>query len=336
MARSSIKQVAQVAGVSTMTVSRVLRGQGGSQFEAQVLAAVRALDYVPVRSALQNRHVKTNVIGALLDAEFVMESELGRQTFDGLRRAAFEAGYDLLLLHPQRHLPLERRKIPFLDRRCDGFIFVVPDENAEILELLVEHEFPAVTCYSTDVPGGVAAVVPENIVAVEQAMQLLRARGHRRIAFWSARPQHSDARERLQTYEREMRAHELKSIVFDVTFDANEDQPLAARAVLDAVLERNVSAVLCHNDERALALWDAALERGLRVPEDLSIVGIDDMPQAAARGLTTFVNPFFDIGTQATQSLLALLDGDNARNASRRVAMPMVERESVAPPKTES
>lgn len=317
-----------------MTVSRVLRGQGGSQFQAQVLAAVRALDYVPVRSAIQNRHVKTNVIGALLDAEFVLESELGRQTFDGLRRAAFEANYDLLLLHPQQHLPLERRKIPFLDRRCDGFIFVVPAENAEILDLLVKHDFPAVTCYSTDVPGGVAYVVPENVLAVEQAMQLLREQGHRRIAFWSARQQHSDARERLETYTREMQLRNLESIVFDVTFDAHENQEIAAQSVLDAVIERNVSAVLCHNDERALALWDAASQRGLRVPHDLSLVGIDDMPEAAMRGLTTFVNPFFDIGRDATQSLLAMLGGTAANEASKRLAMPLVERDSVASPAT--
>lgn len=58
MARASIRQVAEVAGVSTMTVSRVLHGQGGSQHEERVLAAVRELDYVPVRSAVQNRHMQ--------------------------------------------------------------------------------------------------------------------------------------------------------------------------------------------------------------------------------------------------------------------------------------
>ena len=148
------------------------------------------------------------------------------------------------MLHPQRHLPLERRKIPFLDRRYDGFIFVVPDENAEILELLVKHDFPAVTCYSTDVPGGVAAVVPENIVAVEQSLQLLRERGHGRVAFWSARHQHSDARERLQTYQRQMHKHNLESLVFDTTFDADNEPQLAARHVLDAVIQRIALLIL--------------------------------------------------------------------------------------------
>ena len=162
---------------------------------------------------MQNRHVKTNVIGVLLDTEFVLESAIGRLTFDGIRRAAFESDYDLLLLRPrpQHHLPLEKQKIPFLDRRCDGFIFVVPAENLEILELLVPNEFPAVTCYSTDVPDGVAAVVPDNIAAIEQAVRLLCENGHQRIAFWNAPQGHSDARERFQTYERAMRARDLKT-----------------------------------------------------------------------------------------------------------------------------
>lgn len=315
-----------------MTVSRVLRGQGGSQFEEQVLAAVRELDYVPVRSAIQNRHVKTNVIGALLDSDFVLETELGRKTFDGLRRAAFDAGYDLLLLHPQQHLPLERQKIPFLDRRCDGFIFVVPAENPEILSLLVKHEFPAVSCYSTDVPEGVAHVVPENVVAIEQALQLLRERGHERIAFWGASQGHSDARERFGTYQRLMQAHGSTSVAFDIDADGSKTVEVAARDILDTIVQQNITAILCHNDERALALWDAVLERGLHVPRDLSIVGIDDMPYAAARGLTTFVNPFFAIGEQATQSLFAMLGGETSQNSSRRLTMTLVERDSISSP----
>ena len=333
MSRPSIKHVAQAAGVSTMTVSRVLRNQGGSQFEEQVLAAVRELDYVPVRSAIQNRHVKTSVIGALLDSEFVLESAIGHQTFDGLRRAAFQENYDLLLLHPQHHLPIERQKIPFLDRRCDGFIFVVPAENAEILELLVKHEFPSVMCYSTDVPDGVAYVVPDNCDAIEQGIKLLLDRGHRRIAFWGAPQGHSDARERFGTYESQMNARGLQNFSFDTTHDLHKSPTDAAGGILDFVLQKNITAVLCHNDERAIALWNAATERGLSIPEQLSLIGIDDMPIAATRGLTTFVNPFLDIGWNATQSLLAMLQGDSAQNVCKRLPMTLIERDSVAAPK---
>ena len=316
-----------------MTVSRVLRGQGGSQFEEQVLAAVRQLDYVPVRSAVQNRHVKTNVIGALLDAEFSFESELGRQTFDGLRRAAFQAGYDVLLLRPQQHEPLEKQKIPFLDRRCDGFVFVVPWKNPEILNLLVKYEFPTVTCYSTDIPAGLAYVVPENIVALEKAVGLLRECGHRRIAFWGASRGHSDARERFESYERAMRFGHLEPLTFDTPFHGLASPLDSTAPILNLVTQQKISAVICHNDERALALWDAALQRGWRVPDDLSLIGIDNMPAAALRGLTTFANPFFDIGWNAAQSLLSALQGNTIHVASNRLPMPLIERESVAVPK---
>ena len=331
MARASIRQVAEAAGVSTMTVSRVLHGKGGSQHEERVLSAVRELDYVPVRSAMQNRHVKTNIIGVLLDDEFTFETPIGQQTFDGLRRAAFAGGYDLLMLHPQHQLPLEKQKIQFLDRRCDGFIFVVPFESSEILELLVQHQFPAVTCYSNDVPDGIAHVVPDNAATIARAVALLRQHGHERIGFWSGGQRHSDARERAATYQSAMREANVESFCFDSPFDTA--QPLdAAQAVLEPVIRGRISAVVCHNDDRAIALWDAALERGLEIPRDFSIIGIDDMPVAATYGLTTFANPFFNIGATAVASMISLLQGVDAPATCQKLPMTLRERGSVASP----
>lgn len=126
-------------------------------------------------------------------------------------------------------------------------------------------------------------------------------------------------------------------MTFDAEFNVSQcrtDAANSANSILDAVTRKNIAAVLCHNDERALPLWNAATERGLRVPDDLSLIGIDDMPEAAQRGPTTFANPFFDIGWQATQSLLSMLRGGAVHNASKRLSMPLVERDSVAPPST--
>lgn len=314
-----------------MTVSRVLHGQGGSQHEERVLAAVRELDYVPVRSAVQNRHVKTNILGVLLDDEFSFESPLGQRTFDGLRRAAFEGGYDLLMLHPQHHRPLEKQKIQFLDRRCDGFIFVVPYEKSEILQLLVQHQFPAVTCYSTDVPEGIAWVVPENQDTIRRAIGLLRGYGHQKIAFWSAGQRHSDARERLSTYQQAMDEAGSEAVSFDFSLE-NEDGA-QHRQLIEEILRHQITAVICHNDERAVALWDAACERGLKIPESLSIIGIDDMPQAANYGLTTFANPFTLTGSSAVSSIIALLQGGEVEANCKRLPMTLIQRHSVAAPR---
>jgi LacI family transcriptional regulator len=332
MNRATIRAVADRAGVSTMTVSRVLRGDGGSKYSQQVLAAARELGYVPVRSALQNRHVKTRIIGVLLEEPFVFDNPIGFETLSGISQGAFEAGYDLLLLQPKQHRPLEEQKMQVLDRRCDGFIFVVPHERPEVLELLIESSFPAVTCYTTDVPPGVHSVVPDNVTAIRQAVELLYGQGHRRIAMWSGPLRNSDARERKAAYEEVMQGAGLEAFAED--FDELL-RPLNVLAALDVLLNRQITAVICHNDARALALWDAVTARGLRVPEDLSLIGVDNIgTEADERGLTTFINPFRMIGREAVATAINLLQGSSMSKPCKRLSMPLVQRSSVAPPRT--
>ncbi|RYH33303.1 MAG: hypothetical protein EON54_20485 [Alcaligenaceae bacterium] len=77
-------------------------------------------------------------------------------------------------------------------------------------------------------------------------------------------------------------------------------------------------------------MWETALSLGLRVPEDLSIVGIDNMPGTEQRGLTTFHNPFSEIGSTATSALLSLLQGGSVEENCHKIPMPLIERASVS------
>ncbi|BCM92451.1 catabolite control protein A [Abditibacteriota bacterium] len=342
MARASIQDIAEIAGVSKMTVSRVLRGEGGSRHQEEILEAARRLDYIPVRTTVQNRRLKTGTIGILEDDEFLFQTEIGSQTFSGVAQATFANGYDLLMLHPQHQQPLAQRKIQFLDKRCEGFIFVVPHEQSEILELLVKNEIPAVTCYSTDVPEGVSWVIPDNEQAVREAIQLLVSQGHRHIGFWSAHQGHSDARQRTMAFTQSMQEAGLPLFQHNYLWETWEDRTTAEGALPKGknietsreLLTKHLTAVICHNDQRALHIWDQALEWGLKVPDDLSIVGIDDIPEAQQRGLTTFVNPFSEIGSTATKCLLSLLQGGSAEENCHKISMTLRERTSVAAPRT--
>jgi LacI family transcriptional regulator len=324
MSRVSIKGVAELAGVSTMTVSRVLRGEGDSRYYDQVMEAVRQLDYVPVRSVKQNQHIKTNTIGVLMDNEFSFDSLVGLRTFSGITKSAFAGGYDLTLLQPKQHCSLIDQKMQVLDRRCDGFVFVVPFERSEVLEVLVKNQFPAVTCYSSDVPPGVHCVVPDNGTAAIQAVQLLHGNGHRNIAYWTANRGHSDARERADAYARAAQDHGLQPHVLEL-------DGMAQDLIIDILLSRKITAVICHNDGRALNLWTTANARGIQVPRDLSIVGIDDIEEAAWRGLTTFYNPFRTIGEEAVNVIISLLEGTPVSETCKRIPMQLLERASVGP-----
>jgi DNA-binding LacI/PurR family transcriptional regulator len=174
----------------------------------------------------------------------------------------------------------------------------------------------------------VYSVVPDNGAAARQAVEVLYGLGHRRIAFWSACHGHSDARERRIAYEEAIQDHGLEPVVF-----GGEDWLPEHGVEIGFLLAQHVTAFICHNDERALAVWDAACALGLHVPRDLSIIGIDDIKEASQRGLTTFNNPFRAIGEEAVATIRAALQGRPPEEFCKRMPMPLMERASVASPK---
>ena len=327
--RATIRQVAERAGVSAMTVSRVLRGQGPSASPAtveRVLQAARELNYIAVRPILQNQNARTQVIGVVFDGIVSLKSLVGANTFEGLRDAALQRGYDLLI-HAPRPDVLQRQEAAFLDRRTDGVIFVSPRQRRSLLRVLVGHGFPVVSCYSNDVPRGVATITPDNALAMSQIVAHLVARGHRKIGFFSGPHWHSDARERRAAWTEAMCGHGLAACA-DWIEDSEGDSEHHCRAAR-RLLDRKPTAVVCHNDYRALTLWDAARERGLKVPRDLSISGMDDIPEAKARGLTTFATPFEQAGRACVDAVDSLVEGRLAAEVSQRLAVGFVERTSI-------
>jgi len=330
MGRASIRQVAEHAGVSPMTVSRMVRGQHESvspDKRQRVLSSMQELDYVPVRPALQNRRSKTNVIGLVVDVNFTYKGLVAPHTFDGIREAAFAANYDVLMLHSSPHSPLGQQKMQFLDRRCDGFIFVSPKERREVLENLVQHDFPTVSCYSTDVPEGIAWVTPDNTGTIQRSVQALIEAGHQRIAHIAGPHHHSTAVERRKAYLNTMLDAGLKPLGFEMNVPDDGEQ--AANFLLD----HQATGIVCYNDHWALNLWQRLEERGLHIPQDISIIGVDNTPDAEKRGLSTFINPYEEIGRTAVQSLFTLLDGGDLDECCRTIKLEMVARHSVGPPR---
>ena len=97
----------------------------------------------------------------------------------------------------------------------------------------------------------------------------------------------------------------------------------------------DVTAVLCANDLFALAVWRLAEEKGLRVPEDISIVGMDNLAQGAEHGLTSIAPCFEQIGSAVVDAILTLLHGGSSADASQIIPVSIIERASVAAPRTQ-
>lgn len=346
--RTSIRQVAERAGVSAMTVSNVLRNRTermAPETRERVLNAVHALDYVPVRTAAQNRHVTTNALGVVFIQE--MQGAVGYPTFLGMCARAKQIDHDLtIFLRSEPDWVRPGTESQFLDRRCDGFIFV-GDSRPEISEALVRHQIPVVECYSVRPPAGVARVLGDNFLGARMAAERLIALGHKRLAHIAGPTGNLEAQERQAGFVAAMQGAGLAVPAscllltdtwgdlwgFGVDHLKADNVGAATVPVADAALELDVTGIVCTNDLYALAVWRRAEERGLRVPRDLSLTGVDDIAEAKQRGLTSVALPFEEIGRAAVEAVMAMLAGQSAEEASRVLPPRLVERKSIAAPR---
>jgi LacI family transcriptional regulator len=165
---------------------------------------------------------------------------------------------------------------------------------------------------------------------MRRAVEYLVARGHRKIAHFAGADVHSDALQRRVGFEAAMRENDLEIptgyIVAGSWSGAPEKNPQAAADIL----ELDATAVICSNDGQALLLWRMAEEKGRRVPEELSIIGMDNTVEAAQRGLSSLATPFEEIGRQAMGAVLGLIRGEDAESLCRVIPVELVERQSVA------
>jgi DNA-binding LacI/PurR family transcriptional regulator len=351
--RASIRQVAERAKVSRMTVSRVVQGrkeQVNDATYARVLAAMQEMDYVPVRSAMQNRHVETNAIGLVPYYRNPSGNLIDSLTFEGLCEQASTSGYDLyIMLRGESEWMANREDLRFLDRRSDGFIFISPGmgEWQAGLESLVQHKIPAVVCYRRDVPEGVAWVDPDNESIIRQTLEYLTAQGHSRIAYFTGPRPGLEGKERLAdlsgthlSFDDQERQKHFTWIMRELGHEQWSEKILwfqdpewrltteEARAFFDS----GATAVIC-GDALAIQLWEHAEAAGLRVPKDLSIVSIDGQIAAAHRGLTSVSFGYDEVGRQAVKAWTELVEGKTVKECCKVVPVRLVERASVGDPR---
>ena len=330
--RATIRQIAAEAGVSNVTVSNVLRGLGGRASEEtreRVLAAAQKLNYIPVKPpTAQNRQVETRVVTLVPEHHDVRHYDLDLFTYQGVIEGARHYGYSVLTLVQNEaerdgHAPLR-----FLDRSSDGFIFTVSlqEQWARVLDVVAHNKVPCVVCYNREVPDGVAWVDVDNRAAMRAAVEHLAERGHERIAFVAGPPDNFDAAQRGREWTLAMNERGL-SPAFVV--QGARAGYLTDTAALDAATRLDITAAICFNDTLALALWDAAVAQGKSVPDDLSIIGMDNRAEAHERGLTSVAHSFADVGRLAMDAWIALTKGEKSVNCCKLAPVQLIQRDSV-------
>src|SRR4051812_26517005 len=325
--RPRLADVAARAGVSTASVSLVLRGAPGPSAETRerVLEAAADLAYRADRTASLLARRRRHLLGVLLDVRNPFHAELVEE----LHAEADKAGYEVVLSTLTRDRDEYRAVETLLDFRCEALILLGPDASDEMLDRLA-GQVPCVVVGRMVGDADVDVVRPADDVGVDAALDHLIGLGHSRIAFVDG-GRGAVAAARRRGYRRAMRRAGLPAQV--IPGDHTEEGGIRAGRLLAAADDRP-TAVVASNDRLAVGLMDALVRSGIEVPEAVSVVGYDDstLARLAHIDLTT-VNQ--DAPAQARHAVLAAvsrLDGGRTTRQEMVLVPHLVVRGSTAPP----
>jgi DNA-binding LacI/PurR family transcriptional regulator len=304
---TTIKTVAKRAGVSPATVSRVLSGVAGvgSDRRDRVLRAVAELDYRPNRLAANLRRQSTQTIGVVVSD---IENPHFTQMVRAVEDAAFSRGRRVLLCNTDETPDKQRAYLEMLaGERVQGVILAPSDPAGAEIGRLLDLGIPLVAFDRVVDDGRADAVIIDNAEAGRRAAAHLLALGHRRIGFIGGRPEIQTGGERQAGYERAMAAAGLAPIVADGRFRLDGGRDAAAR-LLDA---GDVTALIVANNLMTVGALQAIRERGLRIPDDLALVAVDDPFWAALTDppLTALAQPVRRMAESAVRLLFERIDG---------------------------
>jgi DNA-binding LacI/PurR family transcriptional regulator len=337
----TIRDVARHAGVSHQTVSRVINGHElvSAQTRQRVEQAIRELNYVPspiARGLIANRTHSIGLVSTEISGSFFAEVAAGAEI------AARQRGYYLVIASVEEHAEADERAYLrlMLERRVEGLIVArshVPLNTDRVTSELTR--LPLVAIASREAPGLTVVDVDNKRGGLEATTHLL-AHGHRRIATVTGPMEWQSSRARLAGY---LDAHNRAEAESDLSLvESAPDWGLAdGQAAATRLLARGAefTALFAHSDLIAIGAIKELRSQGMRVPEDVSVVGYDDLPIAeyVDPALTTIRQPMRAVGEQAARLVLDAIaagdaDGPLRRSAVQLLPVHLVSRDSVRRP----
>jgi LacI family transcriptional regulator len=336
MKRSGVTlvDVARLAGVSVMTASRALSGEGYASEEtrAKVQAAARQLGYSPNALARMMKGAKTNVIGVVVND---LSSAVVNCFVTALSEEVRKVDMDLFIYNSLGDMGggKGKRLSQVLHGLWDGLVYVLPRMTDDYLETLEKSGSPIVLINYFRRETSLPVVRGDNVNGTRDAVTHLIELGHRRIGFigGSAYTGQSDLRERGYAAALADAGLPLdRALVYQGDF--NEQAGVeGARHLLS--LPEPPTAIFAANDGMALGCMNAIREKGLRIPEDVSVIGFDDIPAAALSRppLTTLRHPFEAMAQATVQELVRRIRGEPGRRHRIEFPSEFVVRQSTGP-----
>lgn len=328
-------QIASLAGVSVPTVSKVInqRTDVAPATRARVEQVIATHGYVVNQTARSLRKGKSGYIDFLVGPEF--NSYYAFEILRGAEEALLSTDIRMVLASTQVPHPREQQwRQRLVDGTVDGAIIVLARRQSLYVQELQRRKIPFVAVDPLGQLGPDAlAVSSTNWAGGKMATQYLLSLDHRRIGALMGDPTLPSTQDRLQGYRA---ALQEAGVPFDETLvrygDFHAERACQEMGSLFALADPP-TAVFVGNDEQCLGVYRAVQERGLSIPDDLSVVGFDNLPYAAwiTPALTTVHQPLLEMGRTATKVLLRVLAGEPVETVRVELATPLVKRASCAP-----
>lgn len=335
MQQVSIKDIARAANVSHPTVSRALSHsplvKGETAERIRQIAA--SLGYRPSAIARSLASKKTKTIGVVVTS---IADPFIADVVSGIEETANDHGYSVFLANSNANPEREVRVVhSFHERRVDGILVTASRVGALYVPLLSELKVPIVLINNQHPDEFIYSVMIDNLKASTQVMKHLIGLGHRRIAYIGDQAGFLSDTERFAGYRQGLAFAGYPFLPELVVH--GDGKPEGGRQAMDKLLTLPVppTAVFCYNDMSALGALRALYAHGVKVPDDISLVGFDDLAIASYTSpqLTTVSQPKQQMGRMAMDTMLKLISGVDAK-ANIKVEGALIIRESTAPPKS--
>ena len=333
LAMSTIVDVAKAAGVSTATVSRVINTPGAVRESTRdrVHQAMKLCNYR--YNALARGFVtkRTHTIGLIIPT--ITNPGFAEST-RGIQDRADDAGLSVLLGNTNYDSKTEKKLIRvFLEMQVDGMVITTTKPKSKALQFLVNDSFPFVLLYSTIRRGPISCVGVDNFQGGYMATKHLIDNGHQRIAMIAGAFSFSDkSRHRWDGYRKCLRDNGIdynNCYMIQTTYGLDSGRESIQKLLQ---LDPPPTAVFCSNDYLAIGVMEGARKMGLKLPDELSIVGFDDIPLASyvTPGLDTIHQPAYEMGIMGVEALVNHIENGSKPPFRRLLDLELIIRGSVS------
>jgi LacI family transcriptional regulator len=331
----TIIDVARESGVSYSTVSRALNGYEfvKPSTREKVLEAAQKLGYVPNQQARSLAGGRSNLIGILVPT---LDNSYIGEVIRGIDEELAKSNYNLILYTTHRHSGKESTYVAtIMNGAADGVLLIAPLISTAYLDALHQQHFPYVLIDQSDTSEKSPIINATNWQGAYDATQYLIELGHRRIGFITGLMELAGATARLEAYRAALSDYHLPFRAELVAQGDFREQGgySAAQKLLN--LPEMPTAIFASNDLSAFGAMDAIRERGLRIPEEISVIGFDDIPQASLvyPKLTTVRQPLDQMGRVAVKMLLEHITDPERSPRQVTLATRLIVRDSCQPPR---